>query len=823
MYWLTRRIRRPLAAMLAAMMALSSAAPAVRTAAAAAADEQPWTAEQWHQALAVTERLRDVARDELNKPGACPWDVEAKAAQLGYDVEKTFAFVRDEVRFEPYAGVLRGARGALSGRAGNARDKSLLLAALLTAGGHPARVVTGTLPPDAAKKLVEAYLAADPLGGPMAEFTATAAPAANRDAEMKAFSDRTGLDPAALAESDAAEAKLSRELFDRAWTQSESHFKSLSAWLQGGGVKLGRSPQEWANELTQRAGDHAWVQVANPAGGADAWIDLDATVPGSTRGQRHAADPKPLDLAKDRHLVTLRVDYRRTENGKPTAVPIVQVDVPADEALYDAASLSVYPVDPGLPSIDKMATLTPEQHRDVMLKLKNFQAAVRVGGKVFSSRPFDLKGNILEASSDGRVKNASQIGSAVGGMFGGLTGGGDEKPADDAGAFVDLAITFTFKSPGKPPRSQSRVLYSAADLKAARIKRPLFEWQILIQPQPISSDAAAYALAKYTLDLYGPYLDLMKSAVSGAKVQAVAADAERIAKSVPASYPTSLVQFAQFRQQAIARLLGEGNGALALLWDAPQAYVLDRHVCMGREKGDLCSHLRIDIVDNAVAFVPKGSASAGASAAAALRLGAFETVAEAEVIRQLAPASAVRSPLDTFATVVSSGGKAVTFTAGADAPADAQLIDADRAWVRQNEPADRVVVAIAGKAASAADSVWWSVDPATGSAVGRASGGGGQAQTEYSTIVSNYLQHVACWAGVFGEMLAGVKEVQKGNVISMDQGKRAFLLGKGFIECVMGLTKVDWAKPTSWKAAYESAKKMKSALGGLADAIYALS
>ena len=72
-------------------------------------------------------------------------EVADQAAVLGYDPARLFAFVRDEVAFESYAGILRGALGTLWGRAGNAADQAVLLYALLRESGVEARFARGRL------------------------------------------------------------------------------------------------------------------------------------------------------------------------------------------------------------------------------------------------------------------------------------------------------------------------------------------------------------------------------------------------------------------------------------------------------------------------------------------------------------------------------------------------------------------------------------------------------------------------------------------------------------------------------------------------------
>jgi len=60
--------------------------------------------------------------------------------QLDADPTRIAAFVRSHIAFQPYPGALRGVKGTLMARAGNALDQSLLLAALLHDAGYDARV-----------------------------------------------------------------------------------------------------------------------------------------------------------------------------------------------------------------------------------------------------------------------------------------------------------------------------------------------------------------------------------------------------------------------------------------------------------------------------------------------------------------------------------------------------------------------------------------------------------------------------------------------------------------------------------------------------------
>src|SRR5437867_7849675 len=100
----------------------------------------------------------EVVQSARTAAGAVPrvrYDLAERTKTLAPDVKRIFAFVRDRVRYEAYAGVLRGAEGTYLQRAGNAADRSLLLAQMLAIAGVPARFVVGRLAPERAAALFE--------------------------------------------------------------------------------------------------------------------------------------------------------------------------------------------------------------------------------------------------------------------------------------------------------------------------------------------------------------------------------------------------------------------------------------------------------------------------------------------------------------------------------------------------------------------------------------------------------------------------------------------------------------------------------------------
>ena len=75
--------------------------------------------------------------------------------------EKAFAYVRDRIRFDPSAHLLKSSQGVLWGGRGNAKEQALLLSEILQALGEEVRLVSGRLDDDKAALLVKSIFPQD--------------------------------------------------------------------------------------------------------------------------------------------------------------------------------------------------------------------------------------------------------------------------------------------------------------------------------------------------------------------------------------------------------------------------------------------------------------------------------------------------------------------------------------------------------------------------------------------------------------------------------------------------------------------------------------
>jgi hypothetical protein len=223
------------------------------------------------------------------------YDVDAFADQLGPGVAPAFAFVRDNVRFESYSGMLRGFRGTFTARAGNALDRSVLLAHILSRKGVNVRFATGHLSNALADRLYDRMFA------------------------VPSAASRT---PQALAQPDIG------GLRSRIFARARRDYAVISAALGASGS--GASIPSRSTIDTEIA-SHVWLQAQ--VGGT--WTDLDTAFADAAPGHAYATvDTTYADVPQGMmQHVTVRVTAETLANGALTTETPLEVTLPAWQLL----------------------------------------------------------------------------------------------------------------------------------------------------------------------------------------------------------------------------------------------------------------------------------------------------------------------------------------------------------------------------------------------------------------------------------------------------------------------------------------------------------
>ena len=260
-------------------------------------------------------------------PAAIQTDPIADLAwALQYDTGRIFRFVADEVRYEPYTGILRGAVGTLEARAGNSVDKALLLAALLDKSKVRYRFARGPLDAATTAQLV-ASMTAD----------ADAARGIARDALARGWHELTGSDISAPPTASGPLADLYDEQARATVADGEQRLRlagsrltetvtMIEDALDGAGIRL---PADGVSLPPAEVASHTWVQIAYGA----TWRDLDPTLPYAAPDTVLTPAAERLDQLPDdlRYQVGFEVEVEHVAGGGFVTDPVLEYTTFADQ------------------------------------------------------------------------------------------------------------------------------------------------------------------------------------------------------------------------------------------------------------------------------------------------------------------------------------------------------------------------------------------------------------------------------------------------------------------------------------------------------------
>jgi hypothetical protein len=369
------------------------------------------------------------------------FEIDALASRLGPDPAAMFHFVRDEIRYEPYTGILRGALGTLICRAGNSLDRSLLLAALLQKAGLRTQIAAGQLDPPAAQTL------AARLFEPEKQAPSAISPGVDLATEV---SRALGVEPRQFQrtadETTKLEESRKKELVD--YVDGETNF--LSGLFSKAGVDAGAVTS--IDRLAAEASEHYWVQYQDPEG---KWVDLDSAFPGSEPGKVNAqatnifaSDSMPEELYHHlRITLTLRVAQVANGSDGPMAdTALIDQELRTADQQGENILLANYPV----PAPD--LTNPAADRTTIFTAAKGYQTVLQIGERSTAGKYFDLDGRVSDnpSSPEGAAAaNAGGIGRSIGNLSGGfssaLSGGSAQAPTS---RIVGEWASYRLTSPG---------------------------------------------------------------------------------------------------------------------------------------------------------------------------------------------------------------------------------------------------------------------------------------------------------------------------------------------------------------------------------------
>lgn len=265
------------------------------------------------QSLQRVTDFMEAINDELYRPA---FDLEALLDDLAFDETAIFQYVRDDVAYDAYPGVMRGAMGTLLSRSGNAADQAVLLARLLRDAGFDARIARARLDEAQAMQVLAAMRQPVTPPPPMGDATAMIEILGQWQGGETPFSDQQ---IAAYRDYIDSPYRVGRNDDGQA-AELDRVSRYVQAALETAGTRFDTTAQQDA--LVEEARDYFWVQTRVSAS-AD-WQDLHPVFHGEPPlmnlvATQHIADEIPDELL---HKLRFQVFIEKTQGDRIEALAV---------------------------------------------------------------------------------------------------------------------------------------------------------------------------------------------------------------------------------------------------------------------------------------------------------------------------------------------------------------------------------------------------------------------------------------------------------------------------------------------------------------------
>lgn len=379
------------------------------------------------------------------------FDLEALLDKLDYDAESVIRFVKEEIAFEPYPGLLRGGEGTLMSRAGNSLDQAILLATLLRDSGLDARLVQGRLSNERSLQLLQEMARENRSRAPLGDLE-------KMRPHLRELVVRLGL-PAEGTE-ELLDQLLSEVSFEESgpWSDTLNDAEFLRAQLEANSQRL--EPQSITRELMEETRDYFWVEYRE--GAVDPWQGVHPAFSDPLEGLSLPEVETTFTGSIPGHLlhrIRIEVQIDRTVGDKQESIPVME---PWERPVANliGTSLSFGNLPSGASDINQVSNL------QAVATSTDFFLPTLNGSVANGAMAFDLDG-VTIAAEDLAAGGAAagffkQIGSNVesaANALSGLGAGGSTDEAKDLRTLDRQWIRYTLAEPGGGSRSWTRTIF----------------------------------------------------------------------------------------------------------------------------------------------------------------------------------------------------------------------------------------------------------------------------------------------------------------------------------------------------------------------------
>jgi hypothetical protein len=695
---------------------------------------QPSTAERkkllYQRHLQAAQKWKSIIEAYVSATPAAQTELAALADSLPKP-QSAFEYVRDQVALEPYPGAMKGAAATLVTRGGNALDRALLLATLVSMQGFEVQIAHGQLTAAQAQTLLQ-QIADRP---DAAELIGRLLPAAG-----SAHSAATQRAPARLKIEalTAADAK-------RFAASVEQSYSLLDSSLQAARIAFASDRSAAQIKVLQ---DHYWVRAVVDG----KTLDLDPSFAAAEVGRKFAdvAETFNFNGLDSERLQTMRLrliaDY--LQDGAVTSEKLLEGEFNAIDLWGQNIRLAIL-------------------RNDAKSAANDFQATLSIGGDTAAQKNFQLR--VTRAEKKANLPQGNN--SLFGGLAGVLAGGGGESggsesptPKSSGAVLARLYLEAETRGPQLTPTRSRRVILDRLVSTGAKA---------MIDPAMAGDDVAGALtsqvwdgaigvgavhplyLAKATLAWIASNIDLqnmmLAAADSGAKLD--------VSQLPGPLLEPGLLTFFLSSANTEHRIQMQFTPQVRAYYERPRLAFVRHGFVVGdwaNAAGPASYREGIDIINSPFGFVGHPELQSRL----AMRWGAADTALEMRfsmnaakafnTLRLIAAASAEKVPMQTI------GPDQASALASLSVPAPIKAVLAGDLGDGRTIVAPQHLIEMNGTHTYG----WWSLERDTGYAIGKMELGGAQELAEYTGLQGR----IADAAQIAGKMMGDILRCYMGGI-----------------------------------------------------------